>query len=90
MKELKELTNQELIDDLSMEDFEIYTLEEEKENFSKTDEDIIEEMESLGCNILLHNNWMARNWYFTDIDSMCDWFRNGNQVGFDTAGSKLA
>lgn len=85
------MTNKELelIMDLVSNNFEIYTLKQEKELFANYDEEIIKTMEELKCDIVLHNSTMARNWYFSDINALIEYFDKGGLVGYDDAEGKI-
>jgi len=85
------MTNKELelIMDLVSNNFEIYTLKQEKEQFASYDEEIIKEMEELKCDIILHNSTMARNWYFSNINALIEYFDKGGLVGYEDAGKKI-
>ena len=76
-----------LFDDLRNQGFEFYTLEEER-HFPNDDE-IVEDMVRLNCNILLYNGSMARYWLFTNLDAVYEYFIAGGKVGFDNAGQKV-
>lgn len=86
------MTNKELelIMDLTTNNFEICTLKQEKSLFADYDKEIIEDMEKLNCDIILHNRSMARSWYFSNINALIDYFDNGGRVGYDDANSKIA
>lgn len=86
------MTNKELelIMDLTTNNFEIYTLKQEKILFENSDREIIEDMEKLNCDIILHNSLMARNWYFSNINALIDYFDKGGRVGYDDANTKIA
>ena len=86
------MTNKELelIMDLTSNNFEIYTLKQEKSLFADYDKEIIEDMERLNCDIILYNSLMARSWYFSNINALIDYFDNGGRVGFDNANTKIA
>ena len=86
------MTNKELelVMDLFINNFEIYTLKQEKELFASYDQEIIEAMESLKCDIILHNTNMARNWYFSNINALINFFDKGGTVGYDDADTKIA
>ena len=83
-------TQEQLLKDLQQNGFEIYTLEEEEKDFGNSDSDLIDEMKSLNCSILLHNGYMARNWYFTTLDALVEFFQNGGKVGYDDANRRIA
>lgn len=80
----------ELINNLIANNFEIYTIEQEKEYFLDADIEIIEAMERLNCGVLLHNSVMARNWYFSNMDALINHFNNGGLVGYDDANTRIA
>lgn len=85
------MTNKELelIMDLTTNNFEIYTLKQEKILFENSDREIIEDMERLNCDIILHNSSMARSWYFSNINALIDYFDKGGRVGYDDANTKI-
>ena len=84
------MEKKELLKDLLKYGFEIITIENEKRNFKEQDNELIEDMEKLNCNILLHHNSMARNWYFTNSDTLYNYFNNGGIVSYENANQKLA
>ena len=47
------------------------------------DEEILEDMDRVGADVLLSNPHMARYWFFEDEDSMLKYFENGGKVGFE-------
>ena len=83
------MTKNELLKELKENGFEIYTLEEEKRDFAQYDKELIDDMESLHCDILLHNSYMARNWYFTSLNALINFFQNGGKVGYDDCNTKI-
>ena len=79
----------ELITNLLNNNFEINTLKQEKESFADYDKEIIEFMEKEKCDIVLHNTVMARNWYFSNINALVNYFSKGGLVGYDDAETKI-
>lgn len=80
--------NTSIIKELKEEGFEIFSIEEIKNNNSSanySDNDLIIAMEKYGAEICLYNPYMARHWFFKDEESLINYFENGGQVGFDNA-----
>lgn len=71
------------IEDLKKNGFEVYSYEEIMEQNVPEDEEILDEMDMVGADILLSNPSMARYWFFEDKDSMLKYFENGGKVGFE-------
>lgn len=74
-----EKSDEEVINTLKSNNFEIDTLEDVKQN--PHDKEIYEYMKSKKVNILLANGCLARFWYFTNLENMCRYFRDGGKVG---------
>lgn len=80
--------NTSIIKELKEEGFEIFSIEEIKNNNSLanySDNDLIMAMEKYGAEICLYNPYMARHWFFENEESLINYFENGGQVGFDNA-----
>lgn len=80
--------NTSIIKELKEEGFEIFSIEEIKNNNSSanySDNDLIIAMEKYGAEICLYNPYMARHWFFENEESLINYFENGGQVGFDNA-----
>lgn len=75
-----------VVDELKNNGFSILSIDDVRnQNVDGVDDDLIKNMEFVGASVLLHNDIMARNWLFTDIDSMISYFENGGQVGYENA-----
>lgn len=74
------------IEDLKKNGFEVYSYEEITEQNVLADEEILDEMDMVGANILLSNPHMARHWFFEDENSMLKYFENGGRVSVDNHG----
>lgn len=80
--------NTSIIKELKEEGFEIFSIEEIKNNNSSanySDNNLIIAMEKYGAEICLYNPYMARHWFFENEESLINYFENGGQVGFDNA-----
>lgn len=71
------------IEDLKKNGFEVYSYEEIMEQNVPENEEILDEMDKVGADILLSNPSMARYWFFKDNDSILKYFGNGGKVGFE-------
>lgn len=74
------------IEDLKKNGFEVYSYEEIMEQNVLEDEEILDEMDRVGADILLSNPSMARYWFFEDEESMLMYFKNGGKVSVDNHG----
>lgn len=74
------------IEDLKKNGFEVYSYEEIIEQNVLADEEILDEMDRVGADILLSNPSMARYWFFEDEESMLKYFKNGGEVSIDNHG----
>lgn len=74
------------IEDLKKNGFEVYSYEEIMEQNVLADEEILDEMDKVGADILLSNTSMARYWFFEDEESMLKYFKNGGKVSIDNHG----
>ena len=77
------------IEDLKKNGFEVYSYGEIMEQNVPEDEEILDEMDKVGADILLSNPSMARYWFFEDEDSMLKYFENGGKVGIDNYGQLI-
>ena len=59
---------------------EVYSYEEIREQNVFEDEEILNEMDRVGADILLSSPHTPRYWFFEDEDSMLKYFKNGGKV----------
>lgn len=74
------------IEGLKKNGLEVYSYEEIREQNVLEDEEILNEMNRVGADILLSNPHTARYWFFEDEDSMFKYFENGGKVGSENHG----
>lgn len=71
------------IENLKKNGLEVYSYEDIMIQNGPDDEEILNEMDRVGADILLFNSHTAHYWFFEDEDSMLKYFENGAKVGVE-------
>lgn len=71
------------IENLKKNGLEVYSYEDIMIQNGPEDEEILNEMDRVGADILLSNPHTAHYWFFEDEDSMLKYFENGGKVGVE-------
>lgn len=77
-------TTTQILKDLFESGYEIYTAEDERQ--IEQDEDIYKYMSEKSL-VMLYNNELARFWYFTSIEAIVDYFKEGYLVSMNQHAS---
>ena len=72
-----------IIENLKKNGLEVYSYEDIMIQNGPDDEEILNEMDRVGADILLFSPHTAHYWFFEDEDSMLKYFENGEKVGVE-------